>query len=127
MCVGYNTLAFNPNVTYAVWQGQDDAATPVTFKNAWLYNGGTDASPNYNVRKNPYVSDSSSVNRTDLAATNVMAYWAWTDSNGDGKFDTASAALRPDNTTSGIDVRQFDHRPEKELRELVLVPPQPAC
>ena len=100
MCVGYNTLAFNPSVTYAVWQGQDDAATPVPFKNAWLYNGGTDASPNYNVRKNPYVSDSSSVNRTDLAATGVMAYWPWAD-DGDGQYDAGECGTTSDNTTSG--------------------------
>ena len=34
------------------------------------------------------MSDPISSNRTDLAATGTMAYWAWADNNGDGKFDT---------------------------------------
>ncbi len=99
MCVGYNVLAFNPNVTYGVWQGQDEGN--VVFDNAWLYNGGTDASPNYNVRKKPYKTSTATADRTDLAASGVMAYWPWTDSDGDGQYDANECGTTSDNTTSG--------------------------
>ncbi len=52
LCSGYNVLAFNPSLTYTPWKGSDSAA--VAYKDAWLYGGGTDASPNYSVRQNPY-------------------------------------------------------------------------
>lgn len=84
LCAGYNVLAYNPNSTYTPWKGTDDAG--VTYKNAWLYGGGTDAAPNYAVRQNPYNAASATI---DLSSTsNVsVAYWAWTDSNSDGKYD----------------------------------------
>ncbi|MEW6330468.1 MAG: PilC/PilY family type IV pilus protein, partial [Pseudomonadota bacterium] len=84
LCAGYNVLAFNPSLTYTPWKGLDSAS--VAYKDAWLYGGGSDASPNYSVRTNPYSSSSST---TDLSSTsNVsVAYWAWTDSDSDGEYD----------------------------------------
>jgi Tfp pilus tip-associated adhesin PilY1 len=84
LCVGYNVLAFNPNTTYTPWKGSDNAA--VAYKDAWLYGGGTDASPNYAVRQNPYTSTSST---TDVSSTTSVsvAYWVWTDSDSDDEYD----------------------------------------
>ncbi len=84
MCVGYNVLAYDPNVTYAPWQGQDKDG--VIFDNAWLYNGGTDADPNYTVRKDPYDNDRGTKNLTSRGGG--YAYWLWTDSNSNGRYDT---------------------------------------
>lgn len=115
MCAGYNVLAYDPNVTYGVWQGQDKNG--VIFDNAWLYGGGTDASPNYNVRKNPYDPDATgdgfggTARTTDLTATGIMAYWKWNDSNGDGKFNTGEcgdATALSSNTADTSVAKSFD-------------------
>jgi type IV pilus assembly protein PilY1 len=82
LCHGFNTLAYNPNIKYTPWRGKDSAG--VEYKDAWLYDGGTDAAPNFNVRNNPYNASGS---KTNLAASGVMAYWPWTDSNGNGRYD----------------------------------------
>ena len=113
MCVGYNNARVQSQChPRPCGRDKTTPATPVPFKNAWLYNGGTDASPNYNVRKNPYVSDSSSVNRTDLAATGVMAYWPW------GR--RRRRPIRRWRVRHYIrqhhewqDIRRLDHRPQK--------------
>jgi type IV pilus assembly protein PilY1 len=83
LCRGYNTLAYDPTATYTPWQGTDNGG--VAYTNAHLYNGGTDASPNYNVRRNPFNTSTATANRSNLAAAGVMAYWNWTDS--DTRYD----------------------------------------
>lgn len=93
MCPGYNTLAYDPNATYTPWQGKDDAS--VTYQNAWLYGGGTDASPNYTVRNDPYLASGTTI---DLAAAGVMAYWAWNDADSDGWYDAGECGDTSSNT-----------------------------
>lgn len=82
LCVGFNTLAFDPAVTYTPWYGKDNAG--VDYKDAWLYGGGTDASPNFTVRQNPYLAGGTTIN---LAAAGTVAYRTWTDSNANSDYD----------------------------------------
>ena len=83
LCVGFNTLSFDPAVTYTPWYGKDNAG--VDYKNAWLYSGGTDASPNFTlVRQNAYLSGGAA---TNLTIAGTVAYRPWTDSNSNGDYE----------------------------------------
>ncbi len=93
MCHGFNGLAFNPNIVYTPWRGKDDAG--VEYKNAWLYKGGTDAAPNFTVRSVPYYSAGMT---TNLAAPGVMAYWPWTDADGDNEYDPGECGNTANNS-----------------------------
>lgn len=94
LCVGFNTLAYDPNTTYTPWRGKDSAL--VDYKNAWLYGSGTDASPNFTVRTNPYQTSGT----FNLASTSspVTAYRLWTDSDGDGDYDVGECGDQDSST-----------------------------
>jgi type IV pilus assembly protein PilY1 len=88
LCYGYNTLAYNPGSTYTPWKGKDSAG--VEYKDAWLYGGGTDTSPNWNIRQDPYNSGSATTNiatTTSDGSNEPVAYYAWTDADSDGQYD----------------------------------------
>jgi type IV pilus assembly protein PilY1 len=82
LCPGFNTLAYVPTVTYTPWKGRDNAN--VDYKDAWLYGGGTDAAPNWNVRTDPYLAAGGT---TNLNVAGNVAYRAWNDANANGSFD----------------------------------------
>ena len=52
-------------------KGQDKDG--VIFDNAWLYNGGTDASPNYTVRKDPPTTIAKALRNLEAEAATPLA------------------------------------------------------
>lgn len=84
LCRGYNTMAYDPNVTYTPWRGQDSASA--LYANASTFTA---------VRRNPYCAavtgsglcsfNSGTVNLTSGVVT--YAYFPWTDSDNDGQYD----------------------------------------
>ncbi len=88
MCPGFNTFAFDINIAdtggYTPWLGKDSGGNP--FQNAYLYGGGTEGAPNFNIRNDAYQTGSTTFNLAPVA-DNVWAYWPWTDSNSDKKYD----------------------------------------
>jgi type IV pilus assembly protein PilY1 len=93
MCKGFNTFAYDPTITYSPWVGNDNGGT--AFQNAYLYGGGTEATPNFNVRRNPYDPGAGTF---DLNTAGVMAYWTWTDSNANGRYDAGECGNTTANT-----------------------------
>ena len=93
-CVGYNTLAYDPNVRYTPWQGKDKPGND--FQDADLMEAGGFTE----IRRNPYCPGSDTTSSdcnngsyngtTDL--TNplalTIAYFPWNDADSDGAFDT---------------------------------------
>ncbi len=91
-CVGYNTLAYDPNATYTPWKGKDKLGND--FQNAQSMEGGFNE-----IRRNPYCpgsdttssdcNDATNNGTTDLTITSVLtlAYYTWTDADNDGAFD----------------------------------------
>ncbi len=94
LCYAYNVLAYNPSLTYTPWKGKDDAG--VDYTDAYLYGGGTESSPNYNVRQNPYESSGGTFNLADTS-NERYAYFPWTDSDGDGLYDVGECGDVSDN------------------------------
>jgi len=86
-CSGYNVLAYNPDVTYEPWTGEDD--TGASF---------TDASVTA-ARTNPYLSGSSTVNLLNVTGGKPALYGIWTDADGDEVYDIGECpASPPDNS-----------------------------
>ncbi|MFQ6023808.1 MAG: hypothetical protein ACE5NW_13900, partial [Acidiferrobacterales bacterium] len=94
-CVGYNVLAYDPNVRYTPWIGKDNASPAAPFQDAELM----EALGFAEIRRNPYCpkTDTTSsdcndatnngvVNLTDPAALTI-AYFPWNDADSDGDFD----------------------------------------
>ena len=74
-CVGYNVLAYDPNVTYIPWTGEDSAG--VTFG---------DQSPTA-ARSNPYPTSSGTTNVTNICCSKSMIYGEWVDGFGGNPAD----------------------------------------
>lgn len=75
LCVGYNVLAYNPNVTYTAWAGKDNAGN--TYPASMSFTA---------ARQDPYYASGSTTNLTG------HYYYAWTDSDGDGDYDAGECA-----------------------------------
>ncbi len=75
LCIGYNVLAFNPNVTYTAWAGKDDAGN--TYPASMSFTA---------ARQDPYSASGSTTNLTG------HVYYAWTDSDSDGAYDAGECA-----------------------------------
>jgi type IV pilus assembly protein PilY1 len=92
-CVGYNTLAYDPNATYTPWKGKDKLGSD--FQDAHLMEAGGFTQ----IRRNPYCpgsdttssdcNDATNNGTTDLTDTNVLtlAHYTWTDADSDDAFD----------------------------------------
>ncbi|MEE9598117.1 MAG: PilC/PilY family type IV pilus protein, partial [Acidiferrobacterales bacterium] len=91
-CVGYNALAYDPNVTYTPWQGKDKLGND--FLDAQSMEAGGFAE----IRRNPYCpgtdtgtdcDDTTNNGVRNLTDTGVLtlAYYTWTDADSDGAFD----------------------------------------
>ena len=71
-CVGYNTLAYDPETQYTPWQGEDSAGNP--------YGNMTLAA----ARTNPY-------NPTPTMNISNFVFFEWTDADNDGEYDGPAA------------------------------------
>jgi type IV pilus assembly protein PilY1 len=109
MCRGYNTFAYDPTSTYTPWVGRDNGGA--TFQNAYLYGGGTEAAPNWNVRNDPYTTASTTFN---LGAANIEAYWTWTDSNANNAYDAGECGDTTSNA-GGIDFASLSIAQQKNF------------
>ena len=96
-CIGHNVLAYDPNVRYTPWQGADKAGNAYSDADLMETGGFTQ------IRRNPYCptgdtagdcNDSTNNGTLDLTDTAVLtiAYFPWTDSDSDGRFDAGECA-----------------------------------
>ena len=74
-CVGYNVMAYNPDVTYVPWSGNDDAGNP--YDNQSISSALT----------NPYAASGGTKNLLDITAGFSAVYGAWVDADTDGTYD----------------------------------------
>ena len=93
-CVGYNTLAYDPNATYTPWKGKDKLGNNFLDAQAMEAGGFTE------IRRNPYCPGSDTTSADCNDATNngatdltnpsalTLAYYTWADADSDGAFDT---------------------------------------
>ncbi len=78
LCVGYNTLAYNPNVNYIPWSGLDSAGDPYIDQ------------PIGSARRNPFVT---------TGTQNLVNhyYYAWNDNNGDSAYQNGECSTSSSN------------------------------
>ncbi len=91
LCLSYSVLAFNPNpsINYPPWKGYDNAGN--------LYQ---DMAGQTTVRRNPYNPGAGTIN---IAPTNAIAYFPWTDANSDGEYNVGECGANiSSNNSDGI-------------------------
>lgn len=81
-CPGYNVLAYDPNVTYTPWIGEDDAGVPFG-----------DQSPTA-ARVDPYKASGSTQNLLSPCCSKSMIYGIWAD-DGDGVYQSGECPIAP--------------------------------
>ncbi len=80
VCLGYNALFFNPEVTYTPWEGVDGAGVP--FANQSITSA----------RSNPFNSSPAFDLTQPDSRGNQAGFMPWNDADGDGDFDLGECA-----------------------------------
>ncbi|MCC6201797.1 MAG: hypothetical protein IT494_02185 [Gammaproteobacteria bacterium] len=82
LCVGYNTMAYNPNVTYTPWVGVDEDGVPYANQSISA------------ARNDPYDPDAGVTNLLSVDGSGKPTLFGqWTDTNGDNLYQSGECPI----------------------------------